>query len=620
MENNVEFTFNAIKDVKEIMEYLESGEQNAASVANVPKEDIEMIRQLKEAYRDAYKLLEINNIQSLARNGGTINLSRILAEGLKNVGLGTYEEKMRGPIEVSNEYQQAYSNDDMGNTRSLEDELNKKLDVDPKQFAYEEGSRELGDDGNSIQEYDEEIRKLENAEEAGKKNNLDDRTMQMIKEQLNQAAQQRNKILSGYFYLTPERMLENLQQMNGGALWNKITANDPDKKYAIERAYLTCSDPALLTNPDFLTDRVNKFLPDDEKADNLKPVHMMNLATIYVGYHTEEVSANSSQSEVSDPSEQNVDYSQIQYPTYADELPDSIKAMIIRLILQKEQEIIGTQILKDPSNARDLIMDSTEIFDRALEELEKQYGKDQVGKGSKESAIAAYITMIREKREHDKAAEISNEVDKGQGQEQENEEELPTQISSEELKSESQRKQYIASLKEYKEKNPDANFGTLQINAIVRSREDVDELKEIVDDFQNVPSLTVSLLYAIDVDDGALENEIDGDVNSFSVQTQRDKDTEMSLAIDHAITNLISNAAMAAIRTVVLNELGLAMTGPVINAIEEYLERNHINQISREADLPLEDIREYLERLMHEHENDGPGQSFGDPYNSNGGY
>ena len=516
-----------------------------------------------------------NILRQMVNSQGLFPIEYSVAERLVNEGFATSEalEKQREQkSELATD-----KKDDSVPTETIEEAGDQKKEENEaqRQFAPEKDDNTTPE----IKAMNDEIEKLENAEREKKD---DPRTKELIQNQVEQVANKRNEMYGKFFYLTPERMLDNLKHVNNGDVWRKITRDQSDIAYAIERAYRTCSDPSLLQNPTFLKERLDSLshLPGAKQVSNLKSIHMMALSITYVGYHEEEVSADkTSESEVHDPSNQQVDKASVEFPMFADQLPYSIKKMIADMIRQKEKEIIGQRVLQDPSQTDFVLNNMDLILDTALLQLEEMYGRDQIGKGSTENAIAAYIRMVRETKENGEL-NVPDELDSQNNPDSQGNDNT-LEINDEMVSTDSGRQELAQKLKALSPENPDNNslqsISKLSINIVISSENDIETMEKTVSELKDV-GVPVEIYYALSPSLGdnldSFIERVDRIPKSGSITLVHDKDAELGLAVDNAITGAIESWAMDAVRVVAMQELGEAISGPLENIFAELLGRN----------------------------------------------
>lgn len=365
-------------------------------------------------------------------------------------------------------------------------------------------------------------------------------------------AKERDEKIGKFYYLTPERMLENLKNMNGGRIW-KTLFNDERKRYAVERAYLTCSDPNALTNPKFLEERIGQFLPEGENVDGLKGIHKLLLASTYVGYHVEEVT----NPEIS-PQEQEANMDKnvsadrvfpamIDFPSFVSDMPENLKSEIRQSgygIIKKSIEDL--LLSNDIYTAMCIISDFNGIITNSLGELEANAGTDNKGNATK-----AYIKIL----EDDFRSETKKDLDSMMP-------DYELNFSSEDMENDSIRAQTIMLLRMIEDGGKDVDKGQLSqsvdIDIIVRDSSDVDKIKEIAQSFDDIKT-QVNINYAIDADNASeLRSQIEsvnGSVGS-NVDFFEDVATEQSLAIDQAVSDAIHTGIRIGLDVAVHNELG----------------------------------------------------------------
>ncbi len=566
------------------------------------KEELEFVMNLMMTNDSLARLLDNPNmLRQMVKSQGIFPFEREAAERLVNAGLAT-SEALEKHKEKTAEEKAMGQKDDSVPTQNIEEAAEEKKEdkKDQKQFTPENDE----DTPSEIKALNEQIKTLEEAE---KDKEDDQRAIPLIKKQKQELAEKRNEMYGKFFYLTPERMFENLEHMNNGRVLDVITNGDVDKKNAIRRAYLTCSDPAALQNPDFLTERLEKLnlLPEGKQVSNLKALHMMTLMSTYVGYHEEEVveKGPSESVDVKDPSMgQQVDNAQVQFPTFADQLPYSIKKMIADMIRQKEKEIIGQKLITDPSQAEFVMGNMDLILDAALEQLEATYGRDQVGKGSTENAIAAYIKVVRETRERDQL-EVPDELDAHSDAQAEPSKDNQLEISAETLSTDSGIEQTAQNLKAMSSNNPENNslntLSKVSVNIVVNAEPDLEQIDKIVTGLRET-GIEVEIKYAYNTGEVGEIQQYEERIASIksssgSVKLTRDEGAEMSLAVDRAVTGAIQNWALSTIREIAMAELGEALEGPLEDIFAEMLTRYP------DRDSMINRFNFIRHELLHEH-------------------
>ena len=548
MKNDkVEFIMN--KDLIEVLEYERRGTNPVVD---------EDIQQLLKAPGVA-GFLNIPNFEQVVRaqSDFSAQIDRRLAERLKERGFGEIIEiEVEAPKinknEVSKEANKPKeetinSNDDIGETDNISEKQASK-----KEFAPKDNDENKLSDNKELEEISQKIEELYKKKENVEENSEEEK---QIKEQIEEQKKEQSELIGQYYYLTPERMLENLKNLNGGSIWRNLFKTDRQRE-AVERAYLTCADPGLLNNPEYLDDRMEKFLPEGENVGGLKGIHMLLLANTYVGYHVEERS--NSQAEVGKDSldsksidSDRAEYAMLEYPAFVSEMPESLKSEIrekgMGIIHNAVENIL---INNNTYTALVVVSDTDKLVDKALDSLELEAGNDYKG-----NAIKAYIKTIdedyRKEFSKDKKSLFREGFD------------YTITFSEDDLRNESTIAETSKILKEIEGSTP-GNASSesfpkrIEVSMVIENQKDVDELKKKVDSFKDFSSGTeVVVNYAIH---SIINKELESQVNNIStpsgnVKLERDKGTEQDMAIDEAVTGAIGDMASMAIRMTAVSQL-----------------------------------------------------------------
>lgn len=499
-------------------------------------------------------MVDSNAFKQVVSQGVEVSIDKDVAIALKNAGLVEIREMKLVNNQKNNYMTNSNANEELGQTQTLEEKSAEKKEIkaDKKEFAPSSAE----DIPLEVRQMNEEIEKLEKALDENKEN---EKVKELIEKQIEEKAAERNEIYGKMYYLTPERMLENLQKMNGGRLW-KTLFNSPEKRYAVERAYLTCSDPNQLTNPDFLTNRIEQFLPEGENVQGLKGIQKLLLANTYVGYHVEE---RAPEANIDEPKvdESVVNPAMIEFPAFVSDMPEDLKAEIrengYKLMNQAMQDVI---LNNSAYTAICVISDTDSIASKALGELEKQAGNDTKG-----LAIKAYIKTLDTQFEKDAKKDLGEKFD------------LAVTFSGEELSNDSVRADTIQLLKII-DKNGQENIvdnavKTVDIDIIIKDTQDIEKLKKMTSSFGEV-NTEVNVNYAIDTQDTAIMNELRNDVKELdsgsqsNVKFYEDISAEEAMQLDHQVSDTIEMGANALMTMTAYNELSKLRE----NSMEEMLD------------------------------------------------
>ena len=501
-------------------------------------------------------------LNNMIKSQGIFPIEKSVAERLVNDGLATSEalekQKKLHPQEMSTNQV-----DDSVPTQTIEEAgaQKKEKETEKKQFAVEK----LEDvDNPEIQSLNEQIKEVDKKFDEAK---TEEEKAQIIAKERELAHERDNKI-GKFYYLTPERMLENLETMNGGRLF-KTLFNTPEKRYAVERAYLTCSDPAALTNPKFLDDRINQFLTDADKVEGLRGVHMMILSNTYVGYHVEENNVSEPGEKVQESPDKKIDPevvspAMVDFPAFLNDAPPSmieeIEANIARNVNRMIQDVISGN---NGYTALSILVDADYLVQKGMEQAEMQAGHDAKGK-----TTVAFIQNCRDR--------ASKDVNVAEMIAQSN---VAVVFSGDELTNDSARQEIVGLLrlignngdkKDVEAINVDA-VQNIQIYNVVRDFSEVEDLKKIGDSFQGV-GIKVDINFAIDpsLEEGTV-NDIRNKMIEYNksappeVHFYEDVSTENSMKVDAAVGNAISEGAEQLMRTAVSSSLTPATAGAIEN-------------------------------------------------------
>ena len=203
----------------------------------------------------------------------------------------------------------------------------------------------------------------------------DEKTMEKLFSPTKQDKEEDSKILATIpekekeyylkkYYLSGEKMYESIKKT---AVFNTLPSNMQNK---IKDAYLSCSQPSDLEDPDYLNKRLGSAFGLKDKMQGFEALHMAALGNTYVGYHMEEVGSVSA----GDPGESK-DIAMLQFPAFAEEMPESIKEEVRR----RGKEYIENRI-RDVLNGNDsitalaILSPFDDFLDSSLDNLESQLG------------------------------------------------------------------------------------------------------------------------------------------------------------------------------------------------------------------------------------------------------
>lgn len=194
----------------------------------------------------------------------------------------------------------------------------------------------------------------------------EDKTKVVEIEQSDKSKEEKDAEIKKYFetryYLTGERVLEKIRETDR---YKNMRSN---YQALIDQAYLSCSDPSDLLDRDFLNKRMAAYLKVDE-TQGFEDIHMAALGNTYVGYHVEEVEKKE------DDKESKIDESELIFPDFVDDMPQSIKdearKEAIDFIEQRIRDIINDN---NPYEAAKMLSSSEGVTEEALEDLMESMG------------------------------------------------------------------------------------------------------------------------------------------------------------------------------------------------------------------------------------------------------
>ncbi len=557
-----------------------------------------------EAMRILTQIPTINKLlptfNSIVRQNSYLDVPDSVGEMLQISGLVEVEIEDRENESLSKNNIQN-ENKDLSNERqeSIEDKVEEKKRL--RNFAKEQEE----ENNPRVQELNDEIKKIDKEFE----NANDEKEKEKIIEKEEELAQERDRIAGKYYYLTPERMLQNLKTMSGGRVWNYVIGNGPhraEKQYAVERAYLTCTDASELNSIDFLEKRIDSFMPNNDAGSGFVGIHKKLLECTYVGYHVEEVS-----NEASDVKEPDLDDNikevtpiMLEFPAFVSELPESLKNEI-----RGEYYRIIRDYIKDGDNKDNtlIVLSNIEpIIDKANRDLENMQGKYSYSG----NAIKAYIKTLDDdfnKDESENGPKTNMELN----------------FSNSEVSTDSQIDDIARLLKSAYSKDQNLPYAgaiipNVSIDIVINDEADIERLREMVASFAGTVS-EVTINYAINKDKGEefdiLQSKIK-EINSNSeskIDIQEDTATEKSLETDRVVGNAVESIADAALLSVAVYEIGalsLQEIGKIINSLGVDYARANMNilensQIAGEVEAVRQGAREpgeaiaYIARLMN---------------------
>ncbi len=243
----------------------------------------------------------------------------------------------------------------------------------------EEQDQEFADDGTEKEAFEKEKEEIrERGKEEGKEPEEIEQEIEEVEKRERQAAKKHD------CFLTPEKMIATLKEVNGGSFWRALQANGLDQQ--VVRAYETCIWPSDLANPDFFSgDR----LPRDENMPPMafKQMHVMAVAEASVEYQIEGVGGSTPGGDASKETEEK-GMGVINCPEVIDNMPQAIREAVEKDIALNYAKIVEETMNRSRDKFAGLcaLVPANAIWEKAAERTMQGYNENDI-EGSKKIAV-----------------------------------------------------------------------------------------------------------------------------------------------------------------------------------------------------------------------------------------
>lgn len=370
-------------------------------------------------------------------------------------------------------------------------------------------------------------------------------------------------------YLTPERILETMKNLNQGRIWNGLANSPQDRleiQIAIERAYNSCVYPSDLENPEYLNKRIGAFLPEDNQAVQLKEVHMAALMGTYVGYHMEKEGAKVG--DLNARGEERANVMIAKFPTIVNDMPESLKNQTREELANSIQRRIDDIVASNNTHQAIVIMIPLE---KTIDEVAEDYSESLDGREHKE-AMQAYIKAIRKDVSNEMGEDLSNIN-------------VEMKLDDVDWSNPADRKYAIELIKELQsdgeENRIDGIVEEIKVIYPVDTPEDIKDLKEACDDFEELDTAGIDVSMAVDISpqnigNMEMQSEINDVIDDYD-NVHRDYQTE---AVENGVDMLIAAGVAYSLGSQIANPNEIQN---MVDAIDEYSNLENENMKSNDT-------------------------------------
>ena len=345
------------------------------------------------------------------------------------------------------------------------------------------------------------------------------------------ADRRKEKTISEYgkmYYLTPERVLETLKNMNNGALWESLRRlpNGVKVQQEVEKAYKSCIWYSDLMNPNFLDDKIRANLPEGSVPVEMKGFHQAALLGTYVGYQVEK-----NGQEIDEKENDNVKSTRIavlKFPDVVDQIPNEMKHNIIddleRAIADRIQDLMNTA---NPYRALMILSPMEQTVDKAMEDY-----ANTLGDSGEDQMVRAYIGFVRENREsemEEPIKEMNYSID----------------LSSLNWNDPTCRKNVVALIERLQGEAKDVNLPDfteeIKMSFSIRTPADLREVDSVCADLAELSNEGIDVEIAFELPKKAAQNQaidakLDEIVNKYDNIERTDEPTTLNEAVSRAVT------------------------------------------------------------------------------------